>query len=212
MGGSSSSSGSSSQDLTTRYTLPTASAEEQDLRSMLSGLSDTQMNALSRELDRWTGATGGGSQFALSPQANQQLDAAFAPQLNRLNVTMRESADQLAGARGLRLSDTPIAERIANDYGAGLAQLTGGRAEAGLGLGLAANQRYAQNMLGLTGAIPGGAASLGQNYLQERLAGGTRNTTGWSTNTMNTSTDNTAQNVATGVGTAAAVATAAVAI
>lgn len=209
MGGSTSSSSSSSQDITTQYTTPTASAGEQTLRAELAGLSDDQIRALTHELDQW-----GPGSSVLSTDANTQrlLDQAAQPQLDRYVMNLRDQADAMAGSRGLRLSDTPIAERVLGEFGGGMAGLAAGRATSGLGLGLASHANRTQNLLGLTGAIPGGAASLGQNYLQERLASGTQRQTGWSTNTMNQSSDNLNQNIATGASVAAAAGTVAIAI
>jgi len=207
MGGSSSSTtGTSARDTTTVNTLDAPGAGETEIRSLLNGLSDDQISLLSQQLDQWGGTN---SPLALTPAAQQDLDLSQQAAITRFNDQARMDADYLSGVSGLRMSDTPVAQRVLNQYGMGLGGIVSNRATTGLDLGLSSNMSNARQALGLTGAIPGLSSSLGQSYLRERQAAGTSRTTGWETNSQSSRFKNPNQDINTGIGIAGAVGTAA---
>ena len=78
----------------------------------------------------------------------------------------------------MRMSDTPIAQQAINQYALGDAQISSNRAQAGLNLGLQANQLRANSILGGASALPSGTVAAFNPLFQERIASGTTHTTG----------------------------------
>ena len=207
----SSSSGSNAVDRTDTTTLQAPSAEELALREQFGGLSFEQLRAIRGGLDRLQSTD---SPLALNLQDQQTLDTSFNAARDRFNLDSKDFADFSAGGRGLRMSDTPIAQQAMARQGLGLADIESARARAGLDLGLQANQYRTTAALGLGSAIPGAGAFNLQSYLQERMAQPTTHSTGYgsSSGTQHQSGLSTAAQVAGGVGSLAMGAAAAFAI
>jgi len=189
-------------------TLPGATADEQALRNQFAGLNLQQLRAIQSGLERLSSTD---SPLKLNLQDQQALDQAFNASENRFNVGMKDFADFSAGGRGLRMSDTPVSQQSFDRAGLGLADLQGQRAMAGLNLGLQTNQYRNNAALGFGAAIPGaGAFNMGQ-YLQERMAQPTTNTTGtgFAQGSQSPSGLNTGMQIAGGVGSLGLAATAA---
>jgi hypothetical protein len=205
-GGSSSSSGQQSRDLTTTNTLPQMGQGESDLLTQLMGLDRDQFNTLAREIQQWTGDS---SILGMTPGQASDLDLASQAGRNRLGDDFRFMADAEAGARGLRMSDTPAAESALRKYGAAMSGFHGGVANTGLDLGLTTNMNQARQTLGLTGTLPGASGFLGGQYMQERSASPFSQTTGSMTNYQSGTSRDPNQDLNTGLGIAGAVGTAA---
>jgi hypothetical protein len=193
-----SSEASSAIDKTSTTTLPGASDAENILRAKFNTLSDAQIQALMNEFNRTSES--GFSPFALNLQDQQQLDQAFNAARDRFTLASKDFADFSAGGRGLRMSDTPIAQQSFDRLGLGLADLEGQRANAGLTLGLQGNQYRTGTALGLSGALPGAGAFNLQNYLQERMAQPTTRTVGFGQDTASQPGYQTGAALAQGVG------------
>lgn len=171
--GSSSSENNVNQTQTT--TLPGASDAEKTLREKFNALNTQQIQALQRELERFSSTE---SPFKLSTQDQQELDTQFKAARDRFNVGIRDFADYSAGSRGMRMSDTPISQQTFERAGLGLGDIEAQRAQAQLALGLQANQFRRDSAMGLGTALPGTGAFNLQQYLQERAAQGTTRTVG----------------------------------
>lgn len=193
-----SSSQSNAVDRTDTTTIPTASADETALRAQFGDLSDAQFKALEDELRR-IGAPGF-SPFSLNLQDQQNVDAAFDSARSRFNLESRDYADTLAGGRGLRMSDTPIAAQALQRQGMGLADIESQRANAGLTLGLQGNDYRTRAALGLGASTPAAGVFSLQNYLQERMAQPTTHSVGFGSGTATPSGLTSAAQLASGIG------------
>lgn len=196
-----SSESSNAVNRTDTTTIPGASPEEKALREQFGNLSTTQIKAIQDELSRISGS--GFSPFAMNLQDQQQLDSAFNAARDRFNLSSKDFADFSAGGRGLRMSDTPIAQQAMERQGMGLADLESQRANAGLTLGLQGNQYRTNTALGLAGAQPGAGVFNLQQYLQERMAQPTTHSTGFGTGTATQPGLQTGAALAGGVGSLA---------
>lgn len=163
--GSQQSSSDSSQTQTT--SLPQASAEEVALRKQFETLGTDQQQMLQALIQK---AQSGQSVYQLNAADSAQLDQAYAAANQQYDLAARQNTDYMAGGRGLRMSDTPIASQAIQQYGLGKAQLVSDRALQGLNLGFQANSY--NNNLGLMAAqaAPMGLQTAYQGLFNERLA------------------------------------------
>ena len=159
---------------TATTTLPAATPEEQALAARLENLGVPQDDLLRAEMARLQS----GSPYQLSAQDAATLDAAYQPARERLALEGREYADYLAGSRGLRMSDTPIAQQALQRYGLGLAELEGQRAASQLTMGFMGSQYRTNATLGLGTTLPAGTQYNLARLLQLRLAQPTVSETG----------------------------------
>ena len=167
--GSSSRTTSSISDYTRKTTFDPASQAEQDLLAQFSGLGKTQNQAL---LDRLDALTSGTSPYTLSPEDQAMVDRAYNAAQVELALGNKDYADYLAGGRGLRMSDTPIAQSALQRQGLGLSSLLSEKARTSLDLGLQGNQYRNSAAVGLSSALPAGSLSAFNPLFQERLASG----------------------------------------
>jgi len=173
-------------DNTVKTTFDPASEEEKALLAKYSSLGDSQRQTLDNLLAR---ANGTGSMFALTPEDQAKLDAAYGSGRLQLETGMRDFADFNAGGRGMRMSDTPVAQQALQRYGLGLAELESNKAKAGLDLGFNANM--ARNELGLNAisASPSGYANAFNPLFTERMRSGSTRTTGYGYGTQQSTYD-----------------------
>jgi len=159
-----------SSEGTSRTTFAPASEQEKQLLANYNQLGDAQKKTLMGLMEK---ANGSGSMFTMTPEDQAQLDAAYTSARGQLETGMRDYADFNAGGRGLRMSDTPVAQQALQRYGLGLAELQSQKANAGLNLGFQANQ--ARNALGLNtvNSLPAGYNAAFTPLFNERMASGT---------------------------------------
>ena len=197
---SSSSSQSTAVDRTDTTTLPKATADELALRAQFGHLSDQQFNVLRDEIARISGP--GFSPLSLSPQDQEEVNKAFSASKARFALESKDYADTLAGGRGLRMSDTPIAQQALERQGLGLADIESQQANAGLGYSLQSNDYRTRSALGLAAGAPAAGAFNLSQYLQERMAQPSVRSLGYGSGsgTMTGSGISNAAQLASGVG------------
>jgi hypothetical protein len=161
-------------DQTQQTTYAPASADEQALRQQFQDLGTSQNQTLQGLMD----FSRNGSALSLSPQDQSQLDQAFNSAQQRLQIQGKDYADFLSGSRGLRMSDTPIAQQALDRFGLGMADLNSQRAMAGLNLGLASNQFKTNLGLMSSQALPSGSIAAFNPLFQERMASGSTHVQG----------------------------------
>lgn len=196
---------------TTQVTLPPASAAEEDLRKKNLELADLQLSEFKKSiadreaaekdpvqiqqraieakatqnlLDRLTGKSP-----VLNPEEQARLDTIYGTAEKRGDESIRQYADELAGMRGMAVSDSPIGHeslRQRRQFQEGLASQ---RAAASFDLSAAGNlfnqqlqqfqaqlqQQAFANRLALAQGQPASYGMQGQLF-NERLAQGTRRT------------------------------------
>lgn len=167
-------------DQTSTTTLKAVTPEEQRIRDAMAGLGEEQQKAIMDAID----FSRTGDFLALSPQHQSQLDTAFNAARNRFITEGKDYADFLSGGRGLRMSDTPIAQQALDRYGLGMADLQGQRALAGLNLGLATNTTRLNSLMGTASALPSGSVFAHNTLFNERLAQPTQRVSGFGNTTM----------------------------
>jgi len=165
----------SSQEGTSQLTVAPMSEEEKSFLDKYTALGGTQEDTLRQLMAK---ARGESSSLALTPQDQYQLDKAYNSGRNQLEVGMRDFADFNAGGRGMRMSDTPVAQQALQRYGLGLAELESQKANTGLNLGFQTSQ--ARDVLGLNAisALPAGWGAAFAPRYNERMATGVTRTTG----------------------------------
>ncbi|HEV8329480.1 MAG TPA: hypothetical protein VGQ08_18565 [Nitrospiraceae bacterium] len=167
--GSSEQTTNQTSDVTQQTTFKPASPEERALLQQFSGLGEAQRQAL---LSRLQAVTGGASPFQLSAADQALVDQMFGSAQQQLELQNKDYADFLSGGRGLRMSDTPIAQQAMQRQALGLADLLSQKANTSFNLGLQGNQYLNSAALGLSGALPAGSAAAFNPLFQERLASG----------------------------------------
>lgn len=185
-------------DFTQQTTFNPASAEETALRQQFSGLGTQQNQALQSLLQQVSGGT---SPFALSPADQAQLDQAYQGSINAYNMQAKQYADQLAGGRGMRMSDTPISAQAMQQYGLGMGDILSNKAMQGLNMGLSGNQFRANTIFQGANALPSGSVAAFNPLFQERLASGTTRTQG-NTSGTTVSTPSLMSQIQQGIGIA----------
>lgn len=168
-------------DQTSTMSFAEASPEEKALREQFGQLGTQQQQTLQQLMSQ---STGGGSAFAMTPQDQAQLDQAFNAAQNRLQLQGKDYADFLSGGRGMRMSDTPIAQQALDRFGLGMADLQSQRAMAGLNLGLAANQWRSGLGLAASQALPAGNVAAFNPLFSERMSSGTNHVWGTGNTSM----------------------------
>lgn len=143
--------------------------------------------------------------------ANNQalLDQQYQGAIDRLGIEGKDYADFLAGGRGMRMSDTPVAQQAIQRYGLGLSDLLGQKAGAALNLGQNLYQMGQQNrqfnigsLLAGTQVMPSALGFTMQNNQNERALGAGKEMTGYNQMSLGSSLNqdsNTFKNVAQGV-------------
>ncbi len=170
----------SSQNTTSTQTQQTQfaprTAQEQALLDQFSGLGAAQDNTLLQLNSEYQN---GRSPFAMDPAAEKDLDAAYKGALDQLMLENKDYADYLSGGRGMRMSDSPIADQAIQRASLGVGNLMSNKAMARLNLGLAGNQ-YRTN-LGLMSAqaLPSGSVAAFNPLFNERMQGGLTTMTGF---------------------------------
>lgn len=162
---------------TSKTTFDKASEQELALRKQFEDLGVQQAGALANMLTRATS----GSMLELTGGDQEQLNKAYDSARQRLEMGGKDYADFLSGSRGLRMSDTPISQQALDRFGLGLADLESQRANAGLNLGLNANQLRLNALLGGASALPSGSVAAFNPIFQERMGSGTTTTSGTQT-------------------------------
>jgi len=153
-----------------KTTFAPASEQEKQLIEDYKSLGSSQRKTLENLM---AVANGDRSMFSLTPEDEAKLNAAYTSAAGQLETGMRDYADFNAGGRGMRMSDTPVAQQALQRYGLGLAELQSQKANAGLNLGFQANQ--ARNALGLNtvNSLPAGYNAAFTPLFNERMASGT---------------------------------------
>jgi hypothetical protein len=185
-------------DYTQKTTFDKASQDEKDLLAQFTGLGKTQNQAL---LDRLDALASGTSPYTLSPEDQAMVDRAYSAAQVELDLGNKDYADYLAGGRGLRMSDTPIAQSALQRQGLGLSSLLSEKARTSLDLGLQGNQYRNSAALGLGSALPAGSLSAFNPLFQERLASGSTRRRGWMSETTE-KTPSLMDQIGTGIGLA----------
>lgn len=185
-------------DFTQKTTFDKRTPAEQAILDQLSGLGGAQQGALLQELQR---LSGGASPFALSQADQDLLDTRYRSAEEQLALQGKDYADMLAGGRGLRMSDSPIASQALQRYGLGLSSLLSDKANTSLNMGLQGSQYRTNAALGLSSALPSGSVAAFNPQFQERLAGGTTRTQGQTSGTT-ISTPSLMSQIGQGIGLA----------
>ena len=168
--GTSTSESTQSFDYSSQLTTAPRSAEEQALLNQFINLGSSQTNALNQlGQEALTG-----DPFALSDQAKAGINQYYDTGLDRMRLEGKDYADFLSGSRGLRMSDTPIAQQALQRYGLGLADLEGQRARDLVNYGLAGNQYRTNLGLMASQALPSGSVAAFNPLFSERMATGTQ--------------------------------------
>lgn len=173
-------SSSQSQNSSTTNTFEGMSPEEKKLAEKMGELGMGQAEAIQYVLQNTRG-TGQMSSLALTPQDQAQLDQAYGGAEANLRRFGNLMGQDLAGTRGLNLSDTPVSEAVLRETLPAYQQLMSQKAQQGLGLSMqmrgmneGARQFNLQALLGGATSTPN-ALGFNLNRMQaERMA---RNTT-----------------------------------
>lgn len=171
--GTSQQTGDTAFSQTQQTTFKPASESEQALLDQFKGLGGQQLQALQQVLN-----SAQGSAFTLSPQDQASLDQAYQGALNQYNTQAKDYGAYLAGGRGMRMSDTPVAQQAIERYGLGLGNIMSEKARAGLELGLAGNQFKVNAGLMGAQALPSGLVSAFNPLYNERMASGVTSSSG----------------------------------
>jgi len=143
-----------------------ATGEELRQRNLLTGLGEEQRTAILDEIRRMRSQ----SPYELDPATRDIINQQFDADLQLQNLQNKEYADWMSGGRGLRMSDTPIAEQAIQRQGLGLANLLGQYGNIRLNAGLMGNQYRTNATLGLSQITPSSLLSTYQPLWQERMA------------------------------------------
>lgn len=203
IGGSGSSSQSSSDDTTGVTTIPGATPEENRLLAQFGSLNSQQVSAIQAELQRWSDPNS--VPLGLSPADTATYNQSYDPAIALRQAQSKEELDRMAGSRGLRMSDTPIAEPGLRTANTDMGRLLGEKAQGQLNFGLRSAQQRINSTLGLGSSTPGAGVFNLSQYLQERAAQPTTDTTGTSSmsGSRTPSGMEVASQVSAGVGAAA---------
>lgn len=145
-------------------------SQEQALLDQFQNLGQSQQQGLQGLLDQLQNPNY--SAYTLNPADQANLNASYDAARQQLNLDNRDFAASLAGSRGLRMSDTPVAQQALQRQGLGNAALESDRARAMLDYGFQGNQARTNNLLMGAQALPSGMVAAFNPLFSERMASG----------------------------------------
>jgi hypothetical protein len=165
---------------TSSVSLQTAGRPEAQLREDLEAWGKTQQGGLNDA----AAFAKTGDYLSLDPKHQATLDQAFQAAFQRQQLEGKDYADFLSGGRGMRMSDTPVAQQALQRYGLGMAELNSQRAMAGLNLGMQTNSMRQTDRMNLANMLPAGTVFGHNAMMNNRLAQPSTHTVGTGNTTV----------------------------
>jgi hypothetical protein len=165
---------------TSTTSLQVAGRPEAQLREDLEGWGRTQQAGLNDA----AAFAQSGDYLQIDPKHQATLDKAFDAEVQKFMLGQKDYTDFMAGSRGMRMSDSPIADQAISRFGLGLADINSRRAMAGLGLGLQTNSMRQTDRMNLANMMPAGTVFGHNAQFNNRLAQPTTHTVGTGNSTV----------------------------